>query len=410
MKRALVYVCIGLGALAFVAFDVWLIRTVVRRAPPQQGPAREDALLAELIGKIPPSRREMVPGDDEIPDVPPVRPKWLKLPPANPVPLRNRVMTAWITRPDDPGSYHDARFDWCGMIARVEYNGHAFFNGPNARHDNKTPYPVFGTAEEFGFDIPLAFYEVEPGQTFVKIGVGELVKPPSPHWYWWGLPYEIRKPGAWKTVQGDSWIEYEQELEGPLGYAYRYRKRVALDPDRPVITVSRALANRGQRRIVTSHYCHNFISMDGADTVGPPLAVEFRYPIRPHSNPRFWRTRDIVAPAGNALVFAQPLSGAVYLLLTEAPREASEHWFRVVNPALGSAVTVQGDRPLDRLAFYTSGSVVCPEPFVKLSIDPGKEEAWETIYTFEADPSKSPATGTDRAKWRETLIKSLPGP
>lgn len=383
-------------ALALVGGEVWLVRTIRRTrqaaGPPPDAPNVDDLALA-LIGELP--------FDKDMPDLPVARPKWLKLPPIRLVTLSNSVMTVGITRPDDPGAYQDARFDWAGMIARVTYNGHTFFNGPDAKMDSKTPYPVFGTAEEF--DRPVGFYDIKSGETFVKVGVGELVRPPNPPWYWWGFTYEIRKPGAWQVRVGADWIEYEQEVAAARGIAYRYVKRVSLDPDKPVVRILRTLENRGAEALNTSHYGHNFVSIDGQTVLGPPWRVEFGYPLSPHPNPRYWRPRGLVEINGSALEFVGTMAdGAMYLLMTSEPRDASANWFRIANPDAGASVTIQGDRPVSKIALYVAGGTVCPEPFVTLAIDPGKCETWVTTYTFEADPSKAPVQ-TGKPGWRDQL-------
>jgi hypothetical protein len=399
MKKYASWLLYAVVAVALVGGEIAIVKAIRRGrevAPPKDAPNVDDAVLS-MIGDLPP-------GEDG-PDVPVVRPRWLKLPPIRLVALSNGVMTVGITRPDDPGAYQDARFDWAGMIATVSYNGHTFFSGPEAKLDNKTPYPVFGTAEEF--DAPLGFYDAKPGETFVKIGVGELVRPPQSAWYWWGYPYEIRRPGAWQVRVGADWIEYEQELEGPRGIAYRYVKRVAMEPGRPVVRISRSLENKGLRTLKTSHYCHNFVSIDSQTVLGPPLRIEFGYPLAPHPNPRYWRPKGLVEIQGSSLAFVNTISeGAMYLLMTAEPRDASANRFRIANPEAGASVTIQGDRAVTRIALYVAGGTVCPEPFVRLEIDPGKCEKWETVYTFDADPSKVPQKPV-KAEWRDQLKGAL---
>lgn len=388
----LLYVGIAVG---LVGGEILLVKAIRKRreaAPPPGAPSVDDMALS-LVGDLPFGKEE--------PDTASSRPQWLKLPPIRLVTLSNSVMTVGITRPDDPGAYQDARFDWSGMIATLTYNGHVFFGGPEARMDSKSRYPVFGTAEEF--DTPVGFYDAKPGETFVKVGVGELLRPPVPPWYWWGLPYQIVKPGAWQVRVGPDWIEYEQELQARRGVAYRYVKRVSLDADRPVVRISRSLENKGGRILKTSHYCHNFVSFDDQTVLGPTSKVEFGYKLAPHPNPKFWRTRGLVEIKGSSLEFVDTMSsGALFLLMTSEPRDASANRFRIANQEAGTAVTIKGDRPVSRIAFYTAGGAICPEAFVQLDVEPGKCESWETVYTFEADPNtvaaKKAAPG-----WRDKL-------
>lgn len=384
-------------ALALVAGEILIVRAIRRgregtAAPPPDAPKVEDLALSVI---------EDVPQDEVPSGLPRVRPRWLKLPPIRLVTLSNDVMSVGITRPDDPGAYQDARFDWSGMIATVSYNGHTFFNGPEARMDNKTPYPVFGTAEEF--ETPVGFYDIKPGETFVKVGVGELMRPPQPPWYWWGLPYEIKRPGAWQVRVGPDWIEYEQEFQTTRGVAYRYLKRVSLEAGKPVVRIARSLENKGIRALKTSHYCHNFVSIDGQTVLGPAWKVDFGYQLSPHPNGKFWRTRGLVEIRGSSLAFTRTMSeGAMFLLMTSGPRDVSANWFRVADSGSGSAVTIQGDRPVTRIALYVAGGTICPEPFVEIAVEPGKCETWGTVYEFRADASVVVKKAEDQG-WRDRL-------
>jgi hypothetical protein len=425
MKKLLVWAGIFLGLAAFALVDIYVLMRIFGEKPSEAArPAQVAGMdMEDLLnpGELSPSGGASE--GKEPPELDPTairpgmpRPKWLKLPPITPVVLTNGLLKVYVTRPDDPGAYHDARFDWSGMVARVEYNGHWFFNGPNASLDNKTNYPVFGTAEEFGMDRPLGFQEAKAGETFVKIGVGELLKPPSPPWYFWGLAYTVGRPGTWAVTEGPGWIQYDQTVHGPRGLAYAYSKRIELVKDQPVIRISRRLTNLGGTKITTTHYTHNFITLDGLTVAGPPCRMELRFQPTPHRNLKLWRTRGIVEPDGNALAFVQPLVGAVYLVLSSEPREAGDHWFRVHNPEIGAGVTVQGDRPLCRIAFYTQGPAICPEPFVQLNVEPSASESWETTYTFEADRGKAPVTipafGADKTEspldWKQKLLNAGP--
>jgi hypothetical protein len=100
--------------------------------------------------------------------------------------------------------------------------------------------------------------------------------------------------------------------------------------------------------------------------------------------------------------------GALFLLMTHEPRDASANWFRLANPEVGVSVTIKGDRPVSRIAFYAAGGAICPEAFVQLDVEPGRCESWETVYTFEADPGKVPAKTTDDG-WREKLKGAIHG-
>src|SRR4051794_24076414 len=162
------------------------------------------------------------------------------------------------------GFYRGTRFDWSGVVATAEVGGHTVFGYWKPTHDPANHDDVPGTAEEFGHDEPLNYTAAPVGGTFVKIGVGELVKPAEPK-YRFAHNYTIAKPGTWAVTTGERFVEFRQELSHNSGYGYRYVKRVELAPGGFVIR--RTLTNTGTRAIDTDHYGHNFLTVDG-DPVG----------------------------------------------------------------------------------------------------------------------------------------------
>jgi hypothetical protein len=45
---------------------------------------------------------------------------------------------------------------------------------------------------------------------------------------------------------------------------------------------------------------------------------------------------------------------------------------------------VLGDLPLSKLRFWSIRTTACPEPFIKLRVEPGKTTEWAMRYTFTA--------------------------
>ncbi len=60
------------------------------------------------------------------------------------------------------------------MIGRVDWSGHTFFGEwKQSRHDPNGSDDVVGSAEEFGMSAPLGYADAKPGETFIKIDVGD---------------------------------------------------------------------------------------------------------------------------------------------------------------------------------------------------------------------------------------------
>jgi hypothetical protein len=274
------------------------------------------------------------------------------------------------------GYYRGPRFDWSGIVATAEVGGHTVFGYWKSTHDPANHDDVPGTAEEFSHDEPLGYAAAPVGGTFVKIGVGELVKPNEPK-YHFAHRYVV-KPAAWQVATGERAVEFRQELSHASGYGYRYTKRVELAPGGFVIR--RTLANTGTKPIDTDHYGHHFMTVD-ADPVGPNYALRFGFTPRA-ADPA--GLRDVAAIRGDRLVFLKPLAtGYVQTRVEGFGDRAADNRVSVEHAPSKLVMTIVNDRPLLKLNVWSMKTTLCPEPFVRVQVEPGRETTWSTRYEFE---------------------------
>ena len=274
------------------------------------------------------------------------------------------------------GYYRGARFDWSGIVATAEVGGHTVFGYWKSTHDPANHDDVGGTAEEFGHDEPLGYATARVGETFVKIGVGELVKPAEPK-YQFARNYTIAKPGTWQVTTGERFVEFRQNLTNSSGYGYRYVKRVELAPNGFVIR--RTLANTGTKPIDTDHYGHHFLTVDG-DPIGPNYSLRFPFPPRA-TDPA--GLRDIAAIRGDRLVFLKPLvQGHVQSQIAGFGAKVEDNRVTVEYAASKLQLSIINDRPLVKINVWSVKTTLCPEPFLQIKVDPGREMTWTTSYEF----------------------------
>ena len=309
--------------------------------------------------------------------------------------ITNGLVTARLYLPDPVrGHYRGTRFDWAGDIYSLRYAGHEF-SGPwfdsydPLRHD-----AIMGPVEEFlSGESSLGYAEAKPGDGFVRIGVG-VVRKPEEKPYERFRTYEIVDAGKRTTVPERDRITFEHELSGPGGYAYVYRKTIALLPGQPVMTIAHSLRNVGKRPIETEQYNHNFFVLDQAAT-GPDTSVRFAF------DPQGTTDRGLGQLAllrGRELVFPNelPPKQSVFSELTGFGSTPEHYDIRVENRKAGTGVRIQGDRPLEKLVFWSIRTTACPEPYVKLRVEPGQEEAWTLRYElYELDNPRA-APGATR--------------
>lgn len=295
--------------------------------------------------------------------------------------LSSRQMRATLYLPDaQKGYYRGTRFDWSGLVSQVDCAGHTFFcEFREQQHDPLNHDDICGTAEEFSMTtLPPGFSQAAVGDPFVKIGIGVLQRADDPDYAFW-KKYTILQPGGWNISRKSDHIEFTQKLNGPNGWAYEYRKTVHLDDGEYAVTITRRLKNTGAKRIETDHYGHNFLKIDGVPA-GPDYAIEFPF------QPRFGegsKPEGCVEIRDKSLLFLKevPTDKSVWVRL-EGSVKPGDSQMRIINRRTRAELTIITDQPLIQLAFYSSGGVLAPEPFVKLDLAPGESKSWTTTYRF----------------------------
>lgn len=298
--------------------------------------------------------------------------------------ISNGRIKAVVYLPDAAKGYYRAtRFDWSGAIARLECNGHNYFGVWFPKYDPLLNDSITGPVEEFRTgDTALGWEEAKVGGTFIKIGVGVLRKPDERP-YAFSRTFEIVNGGKWTSRASDDSVEFTHELaDAASGYAYVYRKVVRLAKGEPRMTIEHSLRNTGKRAIETNVYNHNFFMLDNQPS-GPELSVKFAF------EPK--ATRDLRGMAevrGKQLVYLKEIASrqSVFTEFTGFGATASDFDFRVENAKSGAGVRVVGDRPLWKMVFWSIPTVLSPEAYVDMKIEPGAESHWRLTYDFYTLP------------------------
>lgn len=294
--------------------------------------------------------------------------------------LSNGIVRATVYLPDaEHGYYRGGRFDWAGVIPKLEYAGHNYFGIWFTKYDPKLHDAITGPVEEFrSADGGLGFAEAAPGDFFIKIGVGILRKPDAQP-YNFAREYQIVSNGQWTVRPQSDRIEFAQELKGTNGYAYQYSKTVRLSGKKPELVLEHTLKNTGKRSIETEVYNHDFYVIDGQPT-GPDFSV--RFPFQPRATGDL---KDAAEIAGNDLIFRRELKGgrdsaATYLVGYGAT--AKDNDIRVENKMTGAGVREIGNQPISKLYFWSVRTTLCPEVYTAILIKPGQKAKWRIRYQF----------------------------
>jgi hypothetical protein len=294
--------------------------------------------------------------------------------------LDNGVIQVAIYLPDaERGYYRGTRFDWSGIIERVDYDGHRFYAPLHTEHNPLGHDSVSGPAEEFAMFHPMGFAEAEADESFVKIGVGLLAKGDSDEYQFHG-DYRLIRAGEWEIENGPDWVSFDQELEGERGWAYRYRKSIRLVPGKSEFVIEHRLENIGTKTIDINHYNHNFTLIDDVP-YGPDYRVEFPFTTEEPvaiNNLAWFRT--------NAIEVDKPLQqDSLWIPVFEGNDPGNYNAALVRNNKTGAAVEFHGDAPITRMVFWAVERAVCPEPFIDIDLVPGQVREWSSRYRFIVD-------------------------
>ena len=294
--------------------------------------------------------------------------------------LDNGLIRVSIFLPDAKrGYYRGTRFDWSGIIERVDYANHRFYAPLHPEHDPLLHDSVSGPAEEFAMFNPMGFAEAKTGESFVKIGVGLLAKGEAEEYQFHG-EYRLIRAGEWVIEHGPDRVSFAQDLAGERGWAYRYRKSIRLTSGQPEFVIEHRLENAGTKTIDINHYNHNFTLIDDVP-YGPDYRVEFPFatdePV-PINNLAWFRA--------NAIEVDQPLRGnSLWIPVFEGDDPGDYNAALVRNLKTGAAVEFRGDAPITRMVFWAVEPAACPEPFIDIHLAPGQSQEWSSRYRFSVD-------------------------
>ena len=293
--------------------------------------------------------------------------------------LKTDKLSVLVYLPDaEKGFYRGTRFDWSGVFS-VEFGGHKLFGPWKDKHTPTNNDDIVGPCEEFGMVAPLGYEAAKVGETFVKIGVGELEKPKEAKYNFFGK-YKIARAGEWKVDKTDGKVTFEQTLKADSGYAYKYTKIVMVDG--ADLRILHVLENTGTKPISTDHYNHNFFNVDG-DAVGKNYELEF--PFAPKADAPKERFAELVKLDGKKLTLTGTIDkGSIYAELGGYNTEAGSKDAAVTmrHALSGVSVRVTGDRPPSKFNVWGMKTTLCPEPFLQFDIEPGKKATWGWKYQF----------------------------
>ena len=239
-----------------------------------------------------------------------------------------------------------------------------------------------GLTDEFGLSgVGVLGYEAaRPGQSFVKIGVGELTRD-SDQAYHFSHGYPVKKWFPTRVTDRRS-DRLSVEQTGGLGdWAYQYRKIYRLRPADHQLAIRYELRNSGRRPIRFEQYNHNWFRVDALpidEQYSVQVAFAVKSPDKPWcalQNGRFYLLGGVRSP--------------VYLS-QRVVATARQNIVTMRHAGSGCQITVTGDFAPCMFALYGQHDALCPEILADKEVAPGKTVAWERSYRFGAGSKSTP--------------------
>lgn len=302
------------------------------------------------------------------------------------VDISNGVIHAKIYLPDSTqGYYQGVRFDWSGVMASLTYNGHSYVGQWFDKYDPKLHDAISGPVEEF---TPIGYETAQVGEDFLKIGVGSLRKTADAP-YRFAQSYPTVNMGKWMVKSKNDAVVFTHELTDAAGYSYLYRKTVKLLKGTPTLVLEHSLKNTGRKPIETTVYDHNFYMIDNQPT-GPAMIVTFPFKLQTNEKARGLGT--LFETHTNQIAYLRELTKgeSTHTYLTGFGDTSQDYDIRIENSKTGAGVHITGDQPITQLAFWSIATVICPEPYIQIKAEPGKEFTWKITYDFYTHPPVAP--------------------
>lgn len=149
-----------------------------------------------------------------------------------------------------------------------------------------------------------------------------------------------------------------------------------------------SLKNTGRKTIETTVYDHNFYMIDNQPT-SPDVSVTVPFTLQTTGAPRGMGT--MFELRSHQVNYLRELNKgeSTHCYLTGFGDTGKGYDIRIENRKTGAGVRITSDQPIVQLAFWSIPTVVCPEPYIKIKAEPGKEFTWKIMYDYYVQPASA---------------------
>jgi hypothetical protein len=192
--------------------------------------------------------------------------------------------------------------------------------------------------------------------------------------------YDIVDHGKWAVHRTPASIVFTQRVMDPSsGYGYLYQKTVRLVAGKPQMLIEHHLVNIGRRPIVSSVYDHNFLVLDN-QPIGPDFTITLPFEIHPAKPVN----TALGTVDGKTISYRKQMQGRdLFGVGIEGfGKTADDYKITIENRQAGAGMKITGDQPLESEELWSIRSILAMEPFIHMSIEPGKDFSWKYTYDY----------------------------
>jgi hypothetical protein len=255
-------------------------------------------------------------------------------------------LTGWIET-------RGPRFDTTAAIVSVRVDGKEFLTEG-------------GLADEFNpkWISPPGFDQAKPGEPFLKIGVGVLLR--KSEWrYFFGHRYAVKQLAEVEHMAGlpEGVIGFRQRCDSQLGWGYDYEKNYAVDAATRTLVIRYRMENTGEKPFTIEQYTHNWFAFAAPKEAGVSHTLHTPFVL------------------DEGLSVPGPLPDPIYRM-AEQTTSAAANRVRLQNASDGRWVEFTGDFAVSRFALAVDANTFSAEVFGRWALPPGATVTWSRTYRF----------------------------
>ena len=290
------------------------------------------------------------------------------------VQINNEYLSLEINTPGEV--YHGARFDSTGQIVQITYLNRHTFCTSETLNENLNNSQGRGLYNEFGIDKAIGYKRCKIGESFPKIGVGELTKVnDKPYDFFYN--YEV-KPYSFTFEAEKECISFMCKSSPGSIFPFILEKKVSLDKNN--FTIHYTLYNSGSEEIRTNEYVHNFLSIN-KKVINEDYRLNVSFPLYPDKFTTTVNPDEAVCFEQDCFTWNSNPTKPFYFKNIETINEAVGTW-TLVHLGGKVGITEISDLNVQQINLWGHAHVVSPEIFIEVNVAPGKSFSWKRTFTL----------------------------